>query len=208
MKEKGVVFINHCAGTTITTRYPRYQCILKVGHIHQRTVSLDVMTWRQANLWGPVSISEKISCGRISQCLDYVRLGVQLTWSDLVSKCSNRYEIWQMTRQQCCDNISFSVQLSTNTLNWNTFISIQDHRWHITVCLHNYWKPVVVINFVSQTIPEVVTATMPGPPVMTKLASRDDVIKWKHFPRNWSFVRGIHRSSDAELWCFPWSASE
>ena len=23
----------------------------------------------------------------------------------------------------------------------------------------------------------------------------DDVIKWKHFPRNWSFVRGIHRSS-------------
>ena len=22
----------------------------------------------------------------------------------------------------------------------------------------------------------------------------DDVIKWKHFPRNWQFVRGIHRS--------------
>ena len=38
----------------------------------------------------------------------------------------------------------------------------------------------------------------------------DDVIKWTHFPRNWPFVRGIHRSrwiphtkaSDAELWCF------
>ena len=25
----------------------------------------------------------------------------------------------------------------------------------------------------------------------------DDVIKWKHFPRYWPFVRG-----DAELWCF------
>ena len=25
-------------------------------------------------------------------------------------------------------------------------------------------------------------------------ASHDDVIKWKHFPRNWPFVRGIHRS--------------
>ena len=44
----------------------------------------------------------------------------------------------------------------------------------------------------------------------------DDVIKWKHFPRNWPFVRGIHRSrwiphtkaSGAELWCFIWSASE
>ena len=44
----------------------------------------------------------------------------------------------------------------------------------------------------------------------------DDVIKWKHFPRNWPFVRGIHRSrwiphtkaSDAELWFFLWSVSE
>ena len=40
----------------------------------------------------------------------------------------------------------------------------------------------------------------------------DDVIKWKHFPRYWPFVRGIHRwihhtkNSDAELWCFLWSA--
>ena len=41
----------------------------------------------------------------------------------------------------------------------------------------------------------------------------DDVIKWKHFPRYWPFVWGIHRSrwiphtkaSDAELWCFLWS---
>ena len=42
----------------------------------------------------------------------------------------------------------------------------------------------------------------------------DDVIKWKHFPHYWPFLRGIHRSpvnsltkaSDAELWCFLWSA--
>ena len=40
--------------------------------------------------------------------------------------------------------------------------------------------------------------------------SHDDVIKWKHFPRYWPFVREIpgHRwlpltmASDAELWCF------
>ena len=44
----------------------------------------------------------------------------------------------------------------------------------------------------------------------------DDVIKWKHFPRYWPFVRRIHRSrwihhtkaSDAEHWCFLWYASE
>ena len=46
-----------------------------------------------------------------------------------------------------------------------------------------------------------------------KYTDHDDVIKWKHFPRNWPFVRGIHRSrwiphtkaSNAELWCFLWS---
>ena len=40
-----------------------------------------------------------------------------------------------------------------------------------------------------------------------------DVTKWKHFPRYWLFVWGIHRSpvdsltkaSDAELWCFLWA---
>ena len=26
------------------------------------------------------------------------------------------------------------------------------------------------------------------------LSQHDDVIKWKHFPRYWPFVRGIHRS--------------
>ena len=39
--------------------------------------------------------------------------------------------------------------------------------------------------------------------------AHDDVIKWKHFPCHWFFVRGIHRyrwipltkARDAELWC-------
>ena len=29
-----------------------------------------------------------------------------------------------------------------------------------------------------------------------KFKWHDDVIKWKHFPRNWPFVRGIHRSRE------------
>ena len=49
------------------------------------------------------------------------------------------------------------------------------------------------------------------------LRCHDDVIKWKHFPRYWPFVWGIHRSSvnsthegqwRAELWCFLWSSPE
>ena len=44
----------------------------------------------------------------------------------------------------------------------------------------------------------------------------DDVIKWKHFPPYWPFLREFTgqqwiprtKTSDAELWCFPWSAPE
>ena len=52
--------------------------------------------------------------------------------------------------------------------------------------------------------------------IYNDIAWHDDVIKWRHFPRYWPFVRGIHRfpvnsltkASDAELWRFLWSAPE
>ena len=34
--------------------------------------------------------------------------------------------------------------------------------------------------------------------------THDDVIKWKHFPRYWSFVRGIHRSPVNSPHKFQW----
>ena len=45
--------------------------------------------------------------------------------------------------------------------------------------------------------------------VATKISHRnsskhDDVIKWKHFPRYWSFVRGIHRSPVNSLHKVQW----
>ena len=46
-------------------------------------------------------------------------------------------------------------------------------------------------------------------PFNCRVDIHDDVIKWKHFPRYWPFVQGIHpltKASDAELWCFLWSA--
>ena len=36
--------------------------------------------------------------------------------------------------------------------------------------------------------------TYPWPNLRVIVMSHDDVIKWKHFPRNWPFVRAIHRS--------------
>ena len=55
-----------------------------------------------------------------------------------------------------------------------------------------------------------------GTKPLCKTRAHDDVIKWKHSPRCWPFVRGIHRSpvnsphgtSDTELWCFLWFAPE
>ena len=41
-------------------------------------------------------------------------------------------------------------------------------------------------------------------------AQHDDVTKWKYFPRFWPLVWWIPliNASDAELWCFLWSAPE
>ena len=52
-----------------------------------------------------------------------------------------------------------------------------------------YWKPklVMLLNLALLETPETVVVTTPGD-------THDDVIKWKHFPRYWPFVRGIHRS--------------
>ena len=46
--------------------------------------------------------------------------------------------------------------------------------------------------------------------------SHEDVIKWKHFPHYWSFVRGttghwwipLTKANDMDLWCFLWYAPE
>ena len=53
-------------------------------------------------------------------------------------------------------------------------------------------------------------------PNKTKKIMMTPIIKWKHFPCYWPFVRGttghrwipLTKASDAELWCFLWSASE
>ena len=38
--------------------------------------------------------------------------------------------------------------------------------------------------------------------IPVSVTKHDDVITWKHFPRHWPFVRGIHQSRDANFWCF------
>ena len=52
-----------------------------------------------------------------------------------------------------------------------------------------YW-PRCFENFLY----EFVTVTSHEHRGVSKNRNHDDVIKWKHFPRCWPFVRGIHRS--------------
>ena len=46
-----------------------------------------------------------------------------------------------------------------------------------------------------------------GPSSRSRICYHNDVIKWKHFPYYWRFVRGILWST-VELWCFLWHAPE
>ena len=67
-------------------------------------------------------------------------------------------------------------------------------------CCHKgvlaYWCNSVAEQLVKLTTEEtwklrlLMRVTLQLPVVST----HDDVIKWKHFPRYWSFVRGVHRS--------------
>ena len=48
--------------------------------------------------------------------------------------------------------------------------------WHQVVLRHD----IIIVSYAGSCLP---------------WAFYDDVIKWKHFPRYWPFVRGIHRST-------------
>ena len=54
--------------------------------------------------------------------------------------------------------------------------------------IHKY----TISNFISHCIMSAIT--YPCLFVVYKSSYHDDVIKWKHFPRYWPFVRWIHRS--------------
>ena len=58
---------------------------------------------------------------------------------------------------------------------------------------HSLWPVLLtwIINNIQYTVWDEITYPFQN---FNVLAFHDDVIKWKHFPRNWPFVREIHRS--------------
>ena len=96
----------------------------------------------------------------------------------------------------CVESV-VSWSYSALTRHFFSEILITAMLLRIASCLAN-WNHWVMTNLMCLSFSQL------------KLNKHDDAIKWKHFPCNWPFVRGIHRSrwiphtkaSDAELWCF------
>ena len=77
-----------------------------------------------------------------------------------------------------------TITIHLFSVNWvgnYAKITLMDAKWKYHICEKN------TFSLPSNGLcPRVVRAT--------KNRFHDDVIKWKHFPRNWPFVREIHRS--------------
>ena len=84
-----------------------------------------------------------------------------------MSRFWNTFPIWML--QSFVDSNSTLVQVTTRYRQATSHY--QSHCWP------KYMSPYGVV------VPQWVNVTF-----------HDDVIKWKHFPRYWPFVRGIHRS--------------
>ena len=66
--------------------------------------------------------------------------------------------------------------------------------WYPCLYRNNIHVPAVVIFKVASLAPAWLPNAMWPPWKKQYMGKNDDVIKWKHFPRYWPFVRGIHRS--------------
>ena len=83
---------------------------------------------------------------------------------------------------------------------YNKFCVIS--TWPLLLCLDRYFIYIPVTILISQYLVSYHICVFPGwpqnapmiRPVHVIRIIHDDVIKWKHFPRYWPFVRGIHRS--------------
>ena len=95
---------------------------------------------------------------------------------------------------------------SYNHLERNHMYILKKFQYFLYLCSHEFGMIFFFIpklkfgNWWVLFIPQFYYAWYPLPMLglkfihVYKMGPHDDVIKWKHFPRYWPFVRGIHRS--------------
>ena len=108
-------------------------------------------------------------------------------WDNVILKCYSNGANWDLG-----DAFSQIVELRHCMPEWEPPTDLFAQRFQVSIV----WK-YSIFNFLWLT-------------TWARLSQKyHDLIKWKHFPRYWPFVRGIHRcipltikASDAELWPF------
>ena len=111
---------------------------------------------------------------------------------------------WNNSRIYCCLPPYKSVHRIHTVTIWSTVSMLPNNRIynHLHISTHQYYDSLLVCYNVAAYW-------------LTIRLLPNHVTEWNYFLRNWPFMRGIHRSpvnsptkaSDAEFWCFLWSAS-
>ena len=123
-------------------------------------------------------IESPIACGwqnysHLMQSLDIVGSSLVSStawWTHCMAQLSRSYLYTHSLMKKTVMSIICTVSVFTHIISTETKMLMS--RWNFLQWLSFYW-------------------TTSGAASDKK---HDDVIKWKHFPRNWPFVRGIHRS--------------
>ena len=124
--------------------------------------------------------------------------GIAGLWSHI-----NRLSEWAIEAPSYCSGHLYTV--TKLSVAWRTICLYVYTQYNICTLLHSTLKAEILLagSWTTKQNPYQNPCIYQG---------HDDVIKWKHFPRCWPFVRGIHgnrwiprtKASDAELY----SASE
>ena len=109
---------------------------------------------------------------------------------------------------QCNPTIyrEISSAIINNVTSFGTLLT--NHRWLKNLwlkygyrkkrkkktCHCTFWWPDTEKCYFFLPVMTMLTSPTCVEPPLEKFDHHDDVIKWKHFPRYWPFVRGIHRS--------------
>ena len=131
-----------------------------------------------------VDFSQK---GPAMRCFDYSLIVTLKCWINSRVLSESRYH--GVTVLLLCkvnvSNYGFTIANSISLIN-NIVLIKSD--------MSPQWIPLEVIHDFVITESGYIIRRTHGWYVLLIILIHDDVIKWKHFPRNWPFVRGIHRS--------------
>ena len=104
------------------------------------------------------------------------------------------------TLHDCISKKDIRNSLTNNSLFMEHVCHTCTHVWRSMMSLHGLSCHVLCLGYMLASSTDSLqgnftdTAVNARDVILKNLRIHDDVIKWKHFPRYWSFVRGIHRS--------------